>query len=71
VAALLASGLPTARQAARLAVKTSSASSVFGHPQAADAEMVNGPWQNLPNAISPFPVNPGAASRFYRGEVEE
>jgi len=40
-------------------VKTSSASAVFGHPQAADAEMVNDPWQNLTTAVSPFAVNLG------------
>ena len=50
---------------------TSSASSLFGHPQAADAEMVNDPWRNLTNAVSPLPVNLVAGCRFYRVKVEE
>ena len=29
--------------------------------------MVNGPWHDLTNAVSPFPENPGAGSRSYRG----
>jgi len=34
------------------------------HPQAADAEMVSGPWHNLTNAVSPFPVNLGQVPGF-------
>ena len=33
--------------------------------------MVNGPWHNLTNAVSPFPVNLGAGSRFCGVKVEE
>ncbi len=47
-------------------LRTASAFSAFDHPQAADAERVNGPWHNLTNAVSPCPVNAGAASQFYR-----
>jgi len=62
---------PGARQATRFTVKTSSASTVFGRPQAADAEMVNDPWQNLTNAVSPLPVSGGAASRINRWKVND
>ena len=34
---------------------------MFGHPQAAYVEMVNGPWQNLTNVVNPFPVNLGGS----------
>jgi len=54
-------------KSAPLAEETAPASSAFGHPQAADARMVNGPRHNLKNAVSPLPVHPGAGSRSYRG----
>jgi WD40 repeat protein len=35
------------------------------------AETVNGPWQDMTNAVSPFPADVVAGNKFYRVKVEE
>jgi hypothetical protein len=35
------------------------------------AETVNGPWQDMRNAVSPLQVDPAAGARFFRVKVEE
>ena len=35
------------------------------------AQTVNGPWQDVTNAVSPFPMDAATGASFYRVKVEE
>jgi WD40 repeat protein len=59
-----AAGLRTSVVAGRLELRWQ-----LGTLQSADT--VNGPWQDVTNAISPFLVDLAAGARFYRVKVEE
>jgi WD40 repeat protein len=57
-------GLRTSRVGGKLELRWE-----LGTLQSADA--VNGPWQDMMNAASPFQADVGVGTRFYRVKVEE